>query len=757
MIQKVTKMKKLFFCLLVLTVSIGAKATIRVSNDTIWIEGATQSDFTNDIINNMSNMHVAYIKGTMDASLFNDKVKTKLSNVTFMDWSEMAPASFVSFTSSPYDPFKMFCENFKELKELYLPEGITTIPHQLFFQAPKLEDVHIPTSVRTIEYEAFQDAEALKHITLPEGIQYIQQKAFYQCKALESVHLPNTLKTIGDDAFRECKGMSQLVIPASVTEIGRRAFQNSGLKDIYVMSKDVTKLPKIYPDTRTDDNDGTFTATEDLGTNSESIVVEAVQWGNNNYDYPARLAHFKSAAGGNLTDSLAKEKCKVELKELILQHMTETGSILTVVLHYPNLPELKSFYDANPDGIRKSPGSVDSTDVNQPVATYLSETYNIKDEAGNLWPAKGDTGYGDLSAIAQNQHKDYDNRINAGKDPRTHGFVYPSEYGWRQLPIHHGFTNEEVIVRSVDDTWYTLCPPYDVTDEQLAIAYNEGFNLAEFDAARIMKVEGEDALVFFFTKVSKAYTRSDGCSVLARGGHPYMIHPNKGVKPGSGNRADAILAMTLYNPAPGDTYEPAGKTKIQFLKDARNATKSYRDWGGTDDTRQEVYYDGEVDLDYTFTFIGKTSEKEEAIGKGNYFLGCESDNGYGSAFYPKFYRETYDGIKGSGNNKSGLWTRYTAIIKPGEGVEDYLNSLNTGTATGGAKKVDVEFGLKDMEILTPTAIQEVLKDAQEKKQDVKYMPVVYNINGQVVRTDSINLDGLPRGMYVVNGKKYFVK
>ena len=104
-----------------------------------------------------------------------------------------------------------------------------------------------------------------------------------------------------------------------------------------------------------------------------------------------------------------------------------------------------------------------------------------------------------------------------------------------------------------------------------------------------------------------------------------------------------------------------------------------------------------------------------------------------------------------------MWTRYTAIIKPGEGVEDYLNSLNTGTATGGAKKVDVEFGLKDMEILTPTAIQEVLKDAQEKKQDVKYMPVVYNINGQVVRTDSINLDGLPRGMYVVNGKKYFVK
>ena len=743
-------MKKLLLGLFALGISIGANANITVKNDTIWFEGATQSDFTNEIINNMSNMHVAYFKGRMDANLFNNNVKSKLSNVTFMDWSEMAPASFVSITSNPY---KMFCDNFKQLKEFYLPEGITTIPHQLFFQAPKLEDLHIPTSVRTIEYEAFQDAEALKHVTLPEGIQYIQQKAFYQCKKLESVHLPNTLKTIGDDAFRECSEMSQLVIPASVTEIGRRAFQNSGLKDIYVMSEDVNNLPKIYPDTNTSDNDGTFTASEELGTNHESIVVDAVRWGNDNYDYPARLAYYQSTG---LTETEAKEKCKVELKELILQHMTETRTILTVVLHYPNLPELKSFYDANPDGIRKSPGS-NTTDAGQPVATYLSETYNLKDETGNLWPAKGDGNYGDMAAIAREQHWDYTNRINAGKDPTTHGFVYPSEYGWRQLPIHHGFTNEEVIVRSVDDTWYTLCPPYDVTDEQLAIAYNEGFNIAEFDAARIMNVEGEDALVFFFTKVSKAYTRSDGYSVLALGGHPYMIHPNKGVKPGSGNRADAILAMTLYNPAPGDTYEPAGKTKIQFLKDARNATKSYRDWGGTDDTRQEVWYDGEVDLSYTFTFIGKTSEEEEAIGKGNYFLGCESDNGYGSAYYPKFYREAYDGIKGSGNNKSGLWTRYTAIIKPGEGVEDFLNSLNTGTATGGAKKVDVEFGLKDMEILTPTAIQEVLKDAQEKKQDVKYMPVVYNINGQVVRTDSINLDGLPRGIYIFKGKKVVVK
>ena len=40
---------------------------------------------------------------------------------------------------------------------------------------------------------------------------------------------------------------------------------------------------------------------------------------------------------------------------------------------------------------------------------------------------------------------------------------------------------------------------------------------------------------------------------------------------------------------------------------------------------------------------------------------------------------------------------------------------------------------------------------------MKYVDIVVSINGQVVRRGSTSLEGLPRGMYIINGKKYFVK
>ena len=34
---------------------------------------------------------------------------------------------------------------------------------------------------------------------------------------------------------------------------------------------------------------------------------------------------------------------------------------------------------------------------------------------------------------------------------------------------------------------------------------------------------------------------------------------------------------------------------------------------------------------------------------------------------------------------------------------------------------------------------------------------VFNLNGQLVRTGSTDVSGLPSGIYIVNGKKVFVK
>ena len=55
------------------------------------------------------------------------------------------------------------------------------------------------------------------------------------------------------------------------------------------------------------------------------------------------------------------------------------------------------------------------------------------------------------------------------------------------------------------------------------------------------------------------------------------------------------------------------------------------------------------------------------------------------------------------------------------------------------------------------AVQIGFQEAKEKNLPVEYMDVIFNIKGQEVKRGSTDLQNLPTGVYIVNGKKYFVK
>ena len=103
-----------------------------------------------------------------------------------------------------------------------------------------------------------------------------------------------------------------------------------------------------------------------------------------------------------------------------------------------------------------------------------------------------------------------------------------------------------------------------------------------------------------------------------------------------------------------------------------------------------------------------------------------------------------------------FWTQYTAIIEPNEsavnGIEAELDGKTT--SSNGMNMVFDEIFLGQE--VTPTAIEEIIEEAEEKGQKVEYLKVVYSINGQIVR-EGTSLEGLPKGVYIVNGKKYFVR
>lgn len=57
----------------------------------------------------------------------------------------------------------------------------------------------------------------------------------------------------------------------------------------------------------------------------------------------------------------------------------------------------------------------------------------------------------------------------------------------------------------------------------------------------------------------------------------------------------------------------------------------------------------------------------------------------------------------------------------------------------------------------PSKIKGVMMDSNGQLLDFKADDVVYNLSGQVVTTDASSLYSLPKGIYIVNGKKYVVE
>ena len=98
----------------------------------------------------------------------------------------------------------------------------------------------IPESVTSIGSEAFYNCFSLTSITIPNSVTSIGSEAFYNCSSLTSITIPNSVTSIGEYAFYNCYGLTSVTIPESVTSIGDYAFGSSNLTSIVVESGNTT-------------------------------------------------------------------------------------------------------------------------------------------------------------------------------------------------------------------------------------------------------------------------------------------------------------------------------------------------------------------------------------------------------------------------------------------------------------------------------------------------------------------------------------
>lgn len=175
--------------------------------------------------------------------------------------------------------------------------------------------------------------------------------------------------------------------------------------------------------------------------------------------------------------------------------------------------------------------------------------------------------------------------------------------------------------------------------------------------------------------------------------HPYMIHP--GLR---GAKQNVIVDVVIDNDESGYAAKLQDEAVSQF--DERN---------------------------HKYTFIGNHTEGAK-VPKYSYYYYSGNDTQWANGFYKAMRTDV-------------VFTPHTAVVTQGSD-----NGISSGAKT--------LYFAEDFMGET-TGIEATLMEQAPAKTAASQH--VYNSYGQLVRTGSTSLSGLPAGLYIVNGKKYVVK
>ena len=86
---------------------------------------------------------------------------------------------------------------------------------------------------------SFAARTKITEIDIPNSVTTIGNNAFYDCSGLNSIGIPDAVTSIGDEAFLNCSGLSMLTIGKSVSHIGNKAFKDCiGIKELNWKAKE---------------------------------------------------------------------------------------------------------------------------------------------------------------------------------------------------------------------------------------------------------------------------------------------------------------------------------------------------------------------------------------------------------------------------------------------------------------------------------------------------------------------------------------
>ena len=96
------------------------------------------------------------------------------------------------------------------IKEVVIPDTVTTIGEYAFLHCTSLMSVVIGDSVTSIGDYAFSHCTSLTSVVIPDSVTSIGGSAFYDCDSLTSVVIGDSVTSIGEKAFKDCESLTSI-------------------------------------------------------------------------------------------------------------------------------------------------------------------------------------------------------------------------------------------------------------------------------------------------------------------------------------------------------------------------------------------------------------------------------------------------------------------------------------------------------------------------------------------------------------------
>ena len=350
---------------------------------------------------------------------------------------------------------------------------------------PRLEKLDLSTTTGLASVGGCNGLRYLREVLLPDGITSIDNSAFYECRHLQSIQLPESVTRIGSSAF-EYTGVTSVNLE-NVEYIGSRAFRGSKLTDIALDA--ALEIDNNAFESCRIKNLSLCSNIERIGSyafndNRISGIIEipqkvtTVEWGifENNPDITKFIVHNKVTYISS--GSFRSSNSKLEVIECNILFPTENNGcegmdLSNVTLYVPALTiNQYLLHDHWLNFTNVEPLPYDLTDLDIDRELTISSDKGIADKANlNL------TGH-----LTVNRNKDLnlgDFKMDFKMEKRHDEEYYDPNYGWRYGQYYNGSTiipESTVTAENITlnfqlrtDNWAFLSFPFDVNVKDIVV------------------------------------------------------------------------------------------------------------------------------------------------------------------------------------------------------------------------------------------------------------------------------------------------